>query len=90
MKKLKDKLRTKSFWLSIAAGVVLILQTLGIKVDAPYVNEIIETVCALLVLVGVFTAPLNKTDGNKTQEIDAIDSSAQAEETAPEDKQGTL
>ena len=31
----------------------MLLQLLGVKVDAPYVNEIVSVVCGILMLLGV-------------------------------------
>lgn len=50
---MKEKLRSKKFWLSLAAAVVVILQCFGLKVDAPVVNEAVCAVCGVLVLVGL-------------------------------------
>ncbi len=83
MKNLKIKIRTKSFWMSIISGVVLILQALGVKVDVPYLNEIVGSICSLLVLVGVFTAPLeaeNKQTATTKTEDEQLDKVEQDEQ----------
>lgn len=47
-----EKLKSTRVWLAIAAAVVVVLQAVGIKVDAPVVNEVISAVCAVLVILG--------------------------------------
>lgn len=64
MNALKNKLRTKSFWMSLAAGVILILQSLGVKINVPIVNEAMSSVCTVLMLLGIFTAPTAGDSGN--------------------------
>lgn len=46
---------SKGVFLAAAGGIVLVLQAFGIKIDAPYVNEIIEALCAVLVVLGIVT-----------------------------------
>lgn len=46
---------SKGVFLSIAGAIVLVLRAFGVKIDAPYVNEIIQAVCALLIVLGVVT-----------------------------------
>ena len=41
--------------------VLMLLQLAGVKVDAPYVNEIVNSVCAICVFVGLL-------DGGKAQD----------------------
>ncbi len=70
---MKNKLKTKSFWVGIAGAVVLILQTLGLKINAPVVNEIISSLCAIAILFGVMVDDTKKIDleenvSDKTQQ----------------------
>ena len=70
---MKNKLKTKSFWVGIAGAVVLILQTLGLKINAPVVNEVISSLCAIAILFGVMVDDTKKTDlesnvSDKTQQ----------------------
>lgn len=56
---------TKSI-MAIAGAVILIIQTLGFKVDAPYINEVISTVCGLLTLLGVINKDgMNSSNWNE-------------------------
>lgn len=49
----KRKFRNKGFWVSLAAAVVMVLQACGLKVDLPYVNEIVSAVLGVLVVLGI-------------------------------------
>ena len=51
--KIPDKMKSKTFWLALAGAVVVFLQTSGVKVDAPYVNELVTALCAVLVVLGI-------------------------------------
>ena len=57
-----NKFRTVSFWMSLCGAVVILLTTLGIRIDADYVNEVVTALSGVLVLLGVLTAP----DGSQT------------------------
>lgn len=52
-----NKFRTVSFWMSLCGAVVILLTTLGVRVDAEYVNEVVTALSGVLVLLGVLTAP---------------------------------
>lgn len=56
---------TKSI-MAIVGAVIIILQTAGVKVNVPYVNELATTICTLLVLLGVISKEgMNTTKWNK-------------------------
>ncbi len=55
--RLKDKLKTKGFWVRIVSAVIVILQAFGLKLDAPAVNEILTAVVGLLVIFGIVSDP---------------------------------
>ena len=60
------KVKTTGFWISLASAIVLVVQALanafGFKCDAKYVNEIVTSVCGVLVVVGVLIPTNNKKD----------------------------
>lgn len=62
---MKDKLLSKSFWLGIIGAALVFMQALGIKVDAPAVNEIASAVLTLLVVFGIISG--GKSSGGGTQ-----------------------
>ena len=53
--------------------VTLLLQLLGVKVSAPYVNEVVSVACGILMLFGVITPD----DG----ELGQADDDAEGEKT---------
>lgn len=58
---MKDKLRNKSFWMSLIGAVLVFLQTMGFTFDIPAVNEIVSAGLAVLVVMGIISGD----DGNK-------------------------
>lgn len=62
-----QKFRTKKFWISVAGVIILMLQLFGVRVDAPYVNEVVNSVCAACILVGLMDG------GSKEEEQDEED-----------------
>lgn len=59
--KLKDKIKSYSFWVSIASAVILILKVLGNRfgfvVDESMVSDIFTALCSILVLMGIIVLP---------------------------------
>jgi len=49
----KKKLMSKTFWISLAGAVVVMLQCFGLKIDAPYINEAISAVCSVCIILGL-------------------------------------
>ena len=67
MKNWKNKLTSKTFWLSLAGAVVIVLQCFGLKIDLPYVNEIVSAICSVLIILGIMrndTSPEISVDEN--------------------------
>lgn len=54
---MRNKLRSKKFWFSLAGAVILLLNLLGFRVDAPYVNEVLNAICGVLIVVGLMDEP---------------------------------
>ncbi len=52
---------SKSVILSLAGGIILLLQAFGVKVNVPYVNEVVEAVCAVLIVLGIVSTGKDKT-----------------------------
>lgn len=61
--KLKDKIKSYSFWVSLASAVILILKVLGSRfgftVDESMVSDIFTALCSILVLMGIIVVPTN-------------------------------
>lgn len=63
------RLKTKKFWISLAGMVIMFLQLLGVKIDVPYVNEIINSVCAICVFIGLLDGGSQSSeDGQETED----------------------
>lgn len=73
MKKFFSKLKDYGYIMSIAAAVIILLQALGIRVNAPYVNEVINAVCGVLIVLGIISKP----KGGQPEETDLIDKKLQ-------------
>ena len=59
--KLKDRIKTYNFWVSLASAVLLIISTLGKKfnfsVDENMYNDLFTSFCGILVLLGIIIPP---------------------------------
>ena len=62
---MQTKYRSKKFWFSLVGAVVMLLNVLGIKINAPFVNEVLNAVCAVLIVIGLLDEP--KTEENLTE-----------------------
>lgn len=71
--KLKDKIKSYSFWVSIASAVILILKVLGSRfgftVDESMVSDIFTALCSILVLMGIIVVPSNNQTGSAIKNI---------------------
>lgn len=74
--RLKDKLKTKGFWIRIVSAVIVILQAFGLKLDAPAVNEILTAVVGLLVIFGIVSDP--SAVGGTAEDSPETDAGAEA------------
>lgn len=58
---MKEKFKNYGLWVSLISSVLMILQALGLKFDVPYVNEIITSILAVLVALGIISNPSDGT-----------------------------
>ena len=69
--KLKDKIKSYSFWVSIASAVILILKVLGNRfgfvVDESMVSDIFTAICSVLVLLGIIVVPSQPNSQQNSQ-----------------------
>lgn len=65
---MKDRLKNYGFWLSLASGIIILLQAFGLKVDVPYVNEIITGILGVLVILGIINNPKDGAGFTDTKE----------------------
>lgn len=80
---MKDKFRNYGLWISLISAVLMILQSMGLKFDAPYVNEIITSILGVLVALGIISNP---SDGNGYSDKVDIQESDMAEDCEKEEK----
>ncbi len=75
--KLKDRIKTYNFWVSLASALFLIINLIGQKfnfhVDEIYFNDFFTALCGILVLLGIIAPPTNakkqpNLEGSKTPE----------------------
>ena len=50
---MKEKLKSKRFWLTLVGAVIVLLQAVGLKVDVPAINEIVTAICSIAIVLGV-------------------------------------
>lgn len=59
--KIKDKIKSYSFWVSLASAVILILKVLGARfgftVDEGMISDLFTAMCSILVLLGIIVVP---------------------------------
>lgn len=71
--KIKDKIKSYSFWVSLASAVILILKVVGSRfgftVDESMVSDAFTALCSILVLLGIIVVPSSQDKTNQTQEI---------------------
>ena len=64
--KLRDKIKSYSFWVSIASAVILILKVLGNRfgftVDESMISDLFTALCSILVLLGIIVVPSYPTN----------------------------
>ena len=80
---MKSKFKSYSFWMSLTASIILVLNTLGetfgFTINETAINAIVNSVCGVLVVLGVITMPKNK-DEVKREEVISEDESEVTEE----------
>lgn len=91
--KLKDKIKSYSFWVSLASAVVLILKVLGARfgftVDEGMLSDLFTAMCSVLVLLGIIVVPAN---GNTTKlgDINSLLSNETESQDNPTTTENTL
>ena len=70
--KLKDRIKTYNFWVSLASALFLIINVIGRKfnfyVDEGIFNDIFTAICGILVLLGIIVPPKTK-DANASVKL---------------------
>lgn len=65
---MKERFKNYGFWLSLASGIIILMQAFGLKVDVPYVNEIITGILGVLVILGIVNNPKDGSGFTDTKE----------------------
>ena len=60
--KIKDRLKTAGFWVSIISSVFLMLGAFGVEIADETVSSVINAVCSVLVLFGIVSPLPNSGD----------------------------
>lgn len=83
-KKMLEKIKSVKFWLSLSGAIVIVLQLFGLRISAPFVNEVVGAICSVFVILGIMV-PDNGADGeNETvgeNEIATEDDGEKAEKS---------
>lgn len=62
--KLKERIKTYNFWVSLSSAIFLLLKVLGtqfgFKVDESLFSDLITSLCGILVILGIIVPPTNK------------------------------
>ncbi len=80
---ISNKLKSYSFWISVGGAIGLVIQSFarayGFAFDEAIINDIVTSICGLLVVFGVISAPTIPSDvrvdsiigkEEKTEEVD--------------------
>lgn len=78
MKKLREKLKTKSFWVCVAGLLTLLLSRLGVFDAAGVAESIVAGIGGVLVSLGVIASPtVGEEQPNKNNESNSEESEKQ-------------
>ena len=58
---MKEKFRNYGLWIRLISAVLMILQSMGLKFDLPYINEVITSILGVLVALGIISNPSDGT-----------------------------
>lgn len=60
---LKKRLRNYGLWVSLASFVLLLLNNFGVDIDESKYNGIVDSILAILVLLGILNNPTTEKKG---------------------------
>lgn len=68
-----SRIKSVKFWLSLTGAVVIVLQLFGLKISAPYINEVVSAICSVFVVLGIMVpdadAEISKDDRPAEDEV---------------------
>ena len=63
---MKNKFKSYSFWMSVGAAVILVINNIGevfgFKIDSEIATKIIDSVCGVLILFGILSISKSSDD----------------------------
>lgn len=74
------KLKSYEFWVSIVSAVMVVLQSISLKFDVPYIQEVVMGFLGALAVAGIVKKTTPPTDG-------AIENSAETQSALQDDTQ---
>ena len=80
---MKNKFKSYSFWMSVCAAVILVINNLGnifgFEISAELVTKLVDSVCGVLILFGVL-ATFKKDSAENTEDIETKDNNLTKED----------
>lgn len=81
---MKEKLKSKTFWLTLVGAVVVLLQAFGLRVDVPVLNEVITAVCSVAIVAGVMIDDTKKKEETSTKDNSTTEEDSQTDQSEEE------
>lgn len=83
--RIKDRIKSKSFWAGLIGSVFLMLSAFGVEVADQTVGAVINAVCSMLVVLGIISSPAQAPSADTPTDIlDAAENDADAVTSNPE------
>ena len=79
---MKSKLKSYEFWVSVVSACMVVLQSISLKFDVPYIQEIVMGFLGVLAVAGI----VKKTDPPKGDDV-ASEDSDDTQDSTPTDTQ---
>ena len=93
---MKEKFKSYSFWMSVTASIILVLNNLGnvlgFSVQSETVTKIVDSICGVLILFGIITMPKSKeeTDNEKTLQQNEKETKDESQDKSTEKPEAVL
>ena len=85
---MKEKFRNYGLWISLISAVLMILQSMGLKFDLPYINEVITSILGVLVALGIISNPSDGTGySDKGSVVENIGESEEKSDCSMDEKE---
>lgn len=83
--RIKDRIKSKSFWAGLIGSVFLMLSAFGVEVADQTVGAVINAVCSMFVVLGIISSPAQAPSADTPTDIlDAAENAADAVTSNPE------